>query len=447
MANMGQSISLLRPAVIVTILLATAAAQTATSLNSGPAPLSPTIALLQRATAQGASDAESKFWAQVQKAGSPLIEPAEDTSGQILITFLWKGDADIHTVVLVNTAIASSDFAESQLSKIPATQVWYRTYSAPASARFAYELSINDDMTPFDKVTDWQKRTATFHVDPMNARVFRSTIMGGRPMSFVEGPDAPPQPWIEPQAAIAKGHLEQTSFQSKQLANTRDLWIYTPPEFVTSKPSAEGLPLLLVFDGGEYVSSIPTPTILDNLIAAQRIPAMLAVFVGNPPGQRDQELNANAKFADFIADELIPWIRKRYPIASSPAHNIVAGSSSGGLAATLVAYKYPNLFGNVLSQSGAYWFAPVGEEEPELLARTFSMSPRRDVHFYIEVGTLEENRESFKGVNMVSSNRHLRDVLVAREYTVNYHEFVGGHSDLKWRGGFGDGIIALIGRK
>ncbi len=81
------------------------------------------------------------------------------------------------------------------------------------------------------------------------------------------------------------------------------------------------------------------------------------------------------------------------------------------------------------------------------MPRTFSTSPRRDIRFYIEVGTLESNRESFKGVNMVSSNRHFRDVLVARGYSVTYHEFGGGHSDLNWRGGFAEGILALIGRK
>ena len=444
---MGHSISVLLRGVVLTILVATTVALTAQSPNSDSVPLSPSIAALQHAVVQGTSDAESQFWAHVQQTGSPLIEPAKGASGNILITFLWKGDADTHNVLLVNTAIASSDFAESQLARITGTDVWYRTYLTPASARFTYELSVNDDMTPFDKVTDWGKRTSTFHVDPMNARVFRSTIMGGRPMSYVEGPNASPESWIQTQAVTAKGHLEQTTFVSKRLGNTRDVWVYTPPEFDTLKRDPKGLPLLLVFDGGEYVSSVPTPTILDNLIAAKRIPPMLAVFVGNPDGQRDQELNVNATFADFIASELIPWARERYPISHSPANNIVAGSSSGGLAATFVAYKYPNIFGNVLSQSGAYWFAPPIEEEPELLPRTFSTSPRRDIRFYIEVGTLESNRESFKGVNMVSSNRHFRDVLVARGYSVTYHEFVGGHSDLNWRGGFAEGILALIGRK
>jgi enterochelin esterase-like enzyme len=441
---MRHSISRLFQAVVLLVAVATTVALTGQSAPLQP--LSPTIAALQHAIAQGQTGAESQFWIRVQQTGSPLIEPAEGATGDILITFLWKGDADTHNVVLVNTAIASSDFRESQLARLAGTNIWYRTYAAPASARFVYELSVNDDMTPFDQVTDWGKRTSTFHADPTNQRMFRSTIFGGRALSYVEGPKAPPEHWIEPQAATVKGHVEQAPFASKQLGNTRYVWIYTPPDFEALK-RAPGLPLLLVFDGGEYVSSVPTPTILDNLIAAKRIPAMLALFVGNADGQRDEELNANAKFADCIANELIPWARERYQISSSPSNNVVAGSSSGGLAAAFVAHQYPNLFGNVLSQSGAYFFAPSAEEEPELLPRTFSTARRSDIRFYIEVGTLEANRESFKGVNMVSSNRHFRDVLVARGYSVTYREFVGGHSDLNWRSGFAEGLLALVGRK
>jgi len=430
-------------AFAVTTALAVAA------LASSPAstPRSPSIVNLEEALANGAGDAESAFWAHAQKAGTPLIEGTKDASGNVLLTFVWRGDSATRNVVLVNAAVASSDFSLSQLTHIAGTDIWYRTYVVPADVRFSYELSVNDDMTPFDQVTDWGKRTSTFHSDPMNPRIFRSTIMGGRPLSYAEGPEAPGQPWIKPGTGAAKGRLDQMPFVSRQLGNTRDVWVYTPPDFETLKGTPGGLPLLLVFDGGEYVSSIPTPTILDNLIAARRISPMLAVLVGNPQGRRDEELNANEAFADFIATELISWIKNRYPISASPAANVVAGSSSGGLAATFLAYKHPDIFGNVLSQSGAYYFAPASEDEPELLPRAFATSSRRALRFYVEVGTLESNRESFKGVNMVSSNRHFRDVLLARGYPVTYREFRGGHSDLNWRGGFAEGLLALIGHE
>jgi hypothetical protein len=93
---MGHAISVLRRAVVLSILVATTVALTAQSPNSDSVPLSPSIAALQRAVVKGTSHAESQFWAHVQQTGSPLFEPAKGASGNILITFLWKGDADTH---------------------------------------------------------------------------------------------------------------------------------------------------------------------------------------------------------------------------------------------------------------------------------------------------------------------------------------------------------------
>ncbi|MFC2164077.1 hypothetical protein ACFLT2_03660 [Acidobacteriota bacterium] len=49
--------------------------------------------------------------------------------------------------------------------------------------------------------------------------------------------------------------------------------------------------------------------------------------------------------------------------------------------------------------------------------------------------------------NMVMTNRHLWDVLLAKNYWVHYQEFNGGHEYLNWRGTLADGLIALLGSK
>jgi hypothetical protein len=45
----------------------------------------------------------------------------------------------------------------------------------------------------------------------------------------------------------------------------------------------------------------------NNLIAEQRIPPMVALLVGNVPGQRDSELPCNPPFFDFLNSERLPW--------------------------------------------------------------------------------------------------------------------------------------------
>jgi enterochelin esterase family protein len=266
----------------------------------------------------------------------------------------------------------------------------------------------------------------------------------GRGQSVAEGPRAPREEWIAARPGVAKGHVEQTTVASKLLGTTRDVWVYTPPGYDTLARSG-GLPLLLTFDGGEYVRSVPGPTILDNLIAARRIAPMVAVFVASADDQRDAELGANERYVEFLATELVPWIRSKYHITSSPAGNVVAGSSLGGLAAAFVAYKHPELFGNVLSQSGAFMFGAPGESTPERLKRDIEAAPRRDVRFYLEAGIYEVGRTE-NGVDLLTSNRHLRDALRAKGYRVTYDEFAGGHSDLNWRTGYAKGLLALVGR-
>jgi enterochelin esterase-like enzyme len=408
-----------------------------------PPPASPTITALQKAAARDARAAEARFWESVQRVGTPLVEPIAGDSANVLITFLWHGDSATKNVALVNTAIASYEPAEALLTRISGTDVWFRSYAARADARFSYELSVNDNLVSFNDVTDWGERSSTFHKDPFNKRVHASGF--GREQSVAEGPHARRDEWSDVRADVAKGRVEQTTIASKVLGNTREVWVYTPAGYDTLKQK-RGLPLLLTFDGGEYVSSIPVPTILDNLVAAKRIAPMVAVFVASPDEQRNTELDQNEHFAEFLATELVPWVRARYAIASAPARNIVAGSSMGGLAAAFVANRHPEIFGNVLSQSGAFMYAAPGEQTAERMKRDIEAAPKRDIAYYLEAGIYEQGRLDQGGVDLLTSNRHLRDVLKGKGNRVTYDEFAGGHDDLSWRTGYPKGLIALVGR-
>jgi enterochelin esterase family protein len=403
---------------------------------------SPAISALRKSVEKDARAAEAQFWATVQRVGTPLVEPIPGDTTNVLFTFLWRGDSTTtKRVALVNTAIASYQPEQALLTRIGGTDVWYRSYVGRADSRFSYELSPNDNLVPFDQVNDWGERSATFHKDPFNTRVHASGF--GREQSVAEGPRARRDAWSDARAGVAKGRVDRTTIASKLLGNTRDVWVYAPAGYDTLAQHG-GLPMLLVFDGGEYVSSIPVPTMLDNLIAARRIAPMIAVFVASPDEQRNTELNQNERFAQFLAAELVPRVRAKYAIASSPARNVVAGASMGGLAAAFVANRHPEIFGNVLSQSGAFMFAAPGEQTPERMKRDIEAAPKRDIAYYLEAGIYEQGRLDEGGVDLLTSNRHLRDALEAKGYRVTYDEYAGGHDDLAWRSGFANGLLALL---
>jgi enterochelin esterase family protein len=78
------------------------------------------------------------------------------------------------------------------------------------------------------------------------------------------------------------------------------------------------------------------------------------------------------------------------------------------------------------------------------MAKQFVASPKLPVRFYLDAGTFELDK-SGKGGDILEATRHLRDVLSAKGYEVHYQQFVGGHTDLSWRGTLADGLIALLG--
>jgi enterochelin esterase family protein len=130
---------------------------------------------------------------------------------------------------------------------------------------------------------------------------------------------------------------------------------------------------------------------------------------------------------------------------TDPSRIIVAGSSLGGLAATYAGFRHPEVFGNVLSQSGSFWWKPEGDNRGEWLTHQFKASPKLHVRFYLDVGLMEGGSAS-DAHDMVIVNRRMRDVLRAKGYQLYYQEFNDGHEYVNWRGTFADGILFLAGK-
>jgi enterochelin esterase family protein len=178
-------------------------------------------------------------------------------------------------------------------------------------------------------------------------------------------------------------------------------------------------------------------------------------MVGNVNGMRGIELPCNPTFGEFLNSELIPWLRRNYSVTRDPQRVTTGGCSYGGLAATCAAYRHPETFGNVLSQSGSYWWTPspdpskpdtfAPDADPSYVAQLFVNSPKLPVRFYLDAGSLELDRDG-KGGSILVTNRHLRDVLRAKGYEVFYQEFQGGHDYVSWRGSIADGLILLGGK-
>jgi enterochelin esterase family protein len=392
---------------------------------------SPRLRALQRELASRRRNALNRFWREIRVRGTPLVEPIEADEQNVLVTFLWRANRFTKNVAVFPLAV--SDIPGNLMVRLPNSNVWYISYRTRRDARFTYRISANDSLIPFDPFhpADMVKRTAGFQPDPLNRHRIREEVT----RSLVELPGAPKQHFTHNRLEVAKGHVRVVALRSGVPHERRRIWVYTPAGY---GEQSEPCGLLVSFDGGDREpNGINIPTILDNMIADGVIRPLVAVLIANP--DRWNELSCNPDFADYIAEKVVPWVRQRYRVASGPEKSIITGASLGGLAAVYTAMRHPETFGNVLSQSGAFWWKPDEDNEPEWLTRQLASGNTLQLRFYIEIGLLENRL-------MLQCNRHLRDVLQAKGYSVKYSEYNGGHTTICWRGSFSDGLVALAAR-
>ena len=420
------------------------------------APESPRIRTLRRQVGTEGEAAVDAFWREVQDHGAPLIEPLPAGDHTMLVTFLWKGDAATRDVLVLWFPFASQRPSECFMERVGETNVWFKTVVVSDRERFDYKLAPNVPHPGLnERFTDesWPMIMAAARPDPLNPKRWRIDQRSVdaeeyRGNSIVEMPNAPPQPWIVARSGVPKGKVIKEIFKSDVLKNEREIAVYLPAGY--SDGQKQPYPLVLLFDERAYVGDphqiviVPTPAILDNLIAEKRIEPTVAILVGNVVGQREHELACNPVFEQFLLTELLPWAHAKYNFANDPGSVTIGGSSLGGLAATCAAFRHPDRFGNVLAQSGAFWWRPASEAatEPNWVARQFIASPKLPLRFYLDAGS-DEVDLSGGGDSILVTTRDLRDVLLARGYEVHFQEFAGGHDFLSWRGTLADGLMAL----
>ncbi len=387
-----------------------------------------------RAKRPGAVDA---FWSSLRGKG-PVVERFTGDNESALVTFVFRTDAPYAGMFGGPTA------REKPMTRLGSSNLWYLSARMPRDSRADYAFLGADG--PPDFHVPWKQgdfgieRWGKKSLDPNNP----STNVD---QSRIELPGAAPQPWIVARPETPSGKLTELTLDSAQLHEKRRIGIYTPPGFT---PTAT-YPLVVAFDGEVYgldrdAALIPLPVIVDNLIATKKIPPVVVALVANQ-GTRDRDLTSNAAFADFVALELVPKLRADYHAGLTPAATLVTGSSFGGLCAVYVGLQHSAVIGNVLSQSGAFWFRP-GDLDSELAdsidtGRLFGRiiaSPKLPLRFYLDVGLFETDHRN----DILSMNRRMRDVLQAKGYPIRYAEFSGGHDYLQWRGTIADGLIELL---
>ncbi|MEJ7601278.1 MAG: alpha/beta hydrolase-fold protein, partial [Kofleriaceae bacterium] len=372
---------------------------------------SPRVLELWRAVRSKRRDTIDKLWAKL-RGRSPIVEPYPGDAGSVLVSFVFRSASPYVGMW------AGPLLREQPMVRIGDSDLWFLTTRIPAEAHFDYAF-LAADGPPTQRVP--YRPRAQRGPDP---RIEQRVIDPNNPsthdgQSRADIPAPPVQPWIVERPGVPKGKVTPLELASAKLGETRRFGVYTPP----NHDPKQRYPLVIAFDGEIYgldpkLVRIPLPTILDNLIVAKQLPPVVAVLVDSQE-TRSRDLTGSVAFAAFIGEELLPKLRAEYRAGLSPADTLLTGSSVGGYASTFIASRYPKLFGNVLSNSGSYWLRP-GQIDTDVsdyveggaLTRELVRSPRLPIRFYLDTGIFE--------FHLRDSNRQLRDVLVAKGYSVSY---------------------------
>ncbi|MGY1433897.1 enterochelin esterase [Streptomyces reniochalinae] len=379
-----------------------------------------------------------EFWAEVHRRGTPLVHPDPHGSAtHRAVTFLWRGTPATRAVQVLPNKLADPRAPEGNLmERAPGTDIWHWTLRLRHDWRGTYDLFVDDGGGPASDDQDyWPWLRTRRRTDPNNPRTLPRR-WGGDPVPYAELPAAPTAADWMPRAGIAHGTVTEGEVASAHLATTRRVWLYTPAAAASAEPPAE-LPVLVLLDGEHWQPRLGLAHLLDNLVAEGRLPPLAAVLPDSvDAATRWRELTCKAEFAAFLADELLPWAAGHLPITADPARTVVAGQSLGGLTAAFAALQAPGRFGNVLAQSGSFWW-PDGPAAEWLTGR-IAAGPRLPVRFRLSFG-----RQEWVAL---PAARRLREALATAGYSdATYVEFNGGHDYLCWRTELADGLVALLG--
>lgn len=398
-----------------------------------------TILKLEEKIKQSKDKAIEEFLCDLKEKGAPIIEELENDTENCLVTFIYQGNKDCNSVLFVPD-IGLDRFKDGYMDfimqRVVETDLWYITFEVRNNLRFMYYFSPND---PLDD--DWNDRFSNrvkYDKFCKTALVFSQENPEDKG-SYVIMPKSPEDIWAKEIENVTRGNVAEYRFESKNLEDERRIRIYTPFGY---KKQENPYGFMVLTDGDDYISTLSAIETLNNLIACKRIPPIVAIFVDSSV-DRGKELKCNDSFCEIITKEIIPWVRQNYNISSKPEDAIICGLSLGGLTAVYLGLNYPEVFGNVISQSGYFWYNSEKYEPNEdcWISKKFKEINRLPLKFYLDMGVLETKYK------IIDSNINLRDTLISKGYEINLQWFNSGHDYLSWGETLAHGLIYLIGQE
>ncbi len=336
---------------------------------------------------------------QAKTKGTPVIEGHQ-------ATFIWEGEKAPYLLGDFNNW---GNWGENphQLEQL-APNIWgiTLTFAPDAIMEYVYMDDLSDNKTR--------------RYDPLNKKR-RYPNGAGKFNNVVFMPKAKLTKLTKVKKDVPRGvvtHHVLEGLAGFLVDNTRDVWLYQPN---TDEP----VPLVVNYDGWQFKNLVKVFEIVDNLIAQKKIRPIALALIDSGKKARFIEYNCGESTLELVMGLLLPLAQQHLNLIdiekNSGAYGVL-GASMGGLMALYTGMRYPQVFGHVISQSGAFRHFIHNEK---LLYRhlidTFPTPP--SLKIWMDCGVTEW---------LIQANRDTSQLLKEKGWDVTYREFNGGHTNRMW---------------
>ncbi len=347
----------------------------------------------------------------VREHGSPIVEGTS-------ITFLYRGEAEG-----VGLRHFLSGFPRTQpFRPIEGTDLWFLTIEIPPRSRLEYKLEVQ------------RGGRGRLVRDPLNPAFARDPF-GSNSVCLADGYETPE--WTQDDPEAREGTIETVTFPSSVHGGEAEVDVYLPARMRSSRR----YPLLITFDGLDFVHYAALRTVLDNLIHRYEIPPMIVALSQSP--DRFTDYTCSDAHARFVIEDMVPALEAELPLRMRPRDRGLMGASLGAVAAFWIAHRYPGRFANLLLQSGSFRFHDTGYEEfhPALepvvrFVEGYREDPQRVAEkVHLSCGRYE---------SLIYENRALAPLLHRAGMQVRLEEARDGHCWDNWRDRLRDALTWLF---
>jgi enterochelin esterase family protein len=207
----------------------------------------------------------------------------------------------------------------------------------------------------------------------------------------------------------------------------RTVYLYHP---AVKKP----VPLLIVYDGADYLRQAKLNVIVDNLIAEKRIRPFAMAMVQNSAAARSVEYSCAESTLGLLMECVLPLARENLNLESIKKGGYgIMGASLGGSMALFTALRLPEVFRKVLCQSGAF----IAPDYQYVVVDMVNYLPTPDIDIWMDTGRFEW---------LLDGNRQMFALLKKKNYRVKYNEFSGGHNYTAWRNDVWQGLESIYAK-